>query len=184
MKFLDWYYSPLAEFDLRLPYSEQNLRELLERECVSVYWNILSWREFKAQCRAFMAQWCLTGFAVFLIKKKRNDILLYPVGKGTYRRCDVHLKIQTDADSTETVLHVAIKKQDMPWSFAFVVLLWLLLFVFVWLAGNIIVAIAVTLAMIPYSFFVMKFVRSKLEKDVPLIRESLERLLEKGNKAT
>ena len=32
MKFLDWYYAPLAEFDLRLPYSEQNLRELLERE--------------------------------------------------------------------------------------------------------------------------------------------------------
>ena len=110
MKFFDWYFSPLVEYDLCLPYSEQKLLDLLERECVPTHFKIWSWQDIKKQCRVFKANWCMTGFPLFLIRKKRNEILLYPVGKNSVRR-EVRLTSQLVADSVETTLHIVIKLQ-------------------------------------------------------------------------
>ena len=178
---LKWYFSPLAEYTLRLRFSEQELRTLLERECVSTHFKIWSWHDIKAQWRVFKAQWCMTGFPVFLIKKKRENVLLHPVGKGSnYTRYNIHLLIQPVPDSAETELHVVIKSFEKPLSLAS---FYFFLFLFWVLAGGLtkqLLPIAFGLVMILYSFFLLKIFRYKLEKDVPLIREALKRLLKDG----
>ena len=187
MKFFDWYFSPLAEYDLCLPYSEQKLRELLEKECVPTHFKIWSWHDLKAQFRVIKANWCMTGFPLFLIKKKGDKIMLYPVGKNSIRH-EVCLTSQSVADSVETTLHIVIKVQG---SSCFLFIFYTLLFLaivglcFLMCLGEVpILPVVFGVVMIPYSFFVLKRIRSMAENDLPLIRESLERLLEKGNKAT
>jgi len=186
MKFFDWYFSPLAEYDLRLPYSEQKLRELLEKECVPTHFKIWSWHDLKAQFRVIKANWCMTGFPLFLIKKRGDKIMLYPVGKNSIRS-EVCLTSQLVADSVETTLHIVIKVQG---SSCFLFILYtLLLLATVWMCFLMclkempILPIVFVILMIPYSFFVLKRIRSMAENDLPQIRESLERLLEKGTKA-
>ena len=178
---LKWYFSPLAEYTLRLRFSEQELRTLLGRECVPTHFKIWSWHDIKAQWRVFKAQWCMTGFPVFLIEKKRENILLHPVGKGTnYRRYDIHLLIQPVPNSAETELHVVVKSFEKPWTLA---CFYFFLFLFCVFGGCLVrqaLLVVCGLVMFPYSFLAFKIFRDKMEKDVPLVREALERLLKEG----
>ena len=162
-------------------------RTFLQKECVPTHFKIWSWHDLKAQFRVIKANWCMTGFPLFLIKKKGDKIMLYPVGKNSIRR-EVCLTSQLVADSVETTLHIVIKVQG---SSCFLFILYtLLLLATVWMCFLMclkempILPIVFVILMIPYSFFVLKRIRSMAENDLPQIRESLERLLEKGNKAT
>ncbi len=99
---------PYAEYCLRSPLSEEELRAGFRRECPSSF---LSWKLIKA---SFSFQLCrLQPALAFRLKEKEDEIILEPIGNTRNSlRGIVHIRFQKDAHSSDTLLAITIAPID------------------------------------------------------------------------
>ncbi len=165
---LDSFFAPYAEYTLRTTLAEVEIRDALKRECGFSFANWKKW---------LFAGWHSQKEVSFSMVKNRREIVLVPGCRGrNSARGQVHLTLEKDLYSADTILHVVIRPADMRWF----CLLWLGLL----LAGTVgIVFSRKWLLLIPVPFMfggfflIMHFCRAAGEQEIPLIRHSFESLI-------
>jgi len=167
---LNKYFAPYAEYTLRTKLSGEELCAALERECGHSFTNLK---------KSFLASWRKLDEVPFFMRKNKSEIVLTPACSGrNSARGNVHLTLEKDPHSTDTILHIIIRPQDMRWF----CVLWIV-FLLVWTIGVLFTRKWLMLIPVPVMlggfFLILHLCRFMGEDEIPLIRRSFEALIRK-----
>ena len=171
----NWISKPYAEYSICSVLSEKELRDGLKRECLATEDLFLSRRGIRAV-------WNQASFH-FVLKEKKQEILLQPVGRGRNSlRGIIHVNFEHSSAFDETVLNIVIRPDESCRPLLFFFLVFGILFEIAGISVAMRDPKGFVFMIAPFIMFlgvcgIMALCRSMAQNEIPQIQETFETIL-------